>query len=74
MNHNMEIINVIENLQMQIHLFSFADAGNDFNSSEDVAEALKYISRLRNSDFAVANIETESKITGTTSPLVNSFH
>ena len=53
---------------------SFVDAGNDVSSSEDVAKALKYGSRLRNSAVAVANIETKSKITGLTVPLVKSFH
>ena len=55
-------------------IHSFADAGNDVNSSEDFAKALKYGSELRNSAVAVTNIETKSKITGTTIPLVKSFH
>lgn len=55
-------------------IHSFADAGNDFNSSEDVAKALKYGSGLRNSALTVANIEMKSKITGRTITLVNIFH
>ena len=52
---------------------SFVDAGNDVNSSEDVAKVLNYGSGLRNFAVAGANIEIKSKTTGITIPSVKSF-